>query len=114
MTNLVSNLEILLLNEAIRTNKHMCMDGTFVDCHSEECMYDIDRRVKDAVHARDNCKSQTDARSYYNGILRVLRRQLREVEKEVRKKKLSETKSRRKRLTSPRQTNRILKLSGIL
>tara|TARA_Y100001970_G_scaffold43365_2_gene54034 strand:+ start:531 stop:878 length:348 start_codon:yes stop_codon:yes gene_type:complete len=115
MSDFMSNLELLMLCEASRSNKHMCMDGSFVDCFSLECADDIRHRISDAIHSRDSCKTQTDARSYYNGILRVMRRQLREVEKEIQKRQLSESATRTKRRKlSKDQSNRMLKLSGLI
>ena len=61
---------------------HMCMDGSQVEFGSEECVLDLQDRINDATHSRDSCDIRTDARQHYNGILNVLRRDLRSAKKE--------------------------------
>jgi hypothetical protein len=48
---------------------------------SPECVQDIEVRIDDASVTRDNCPGRTDSREHYNGILRVLRRDLRSAKK---------------------------------
>ena len=113
MKNLQDNIDLLLLYEADKKNLHMQMDGKFVDCHSEACANDLRHRIKDAVYARDSSGTRSDERSYYNGILRVLRRRLREVEKKlVETESLRETKIQTKRRM--KRSSRLMKLAGIL
>lgn len=106
------------LIEAKKSGKHLCLNGRYVSCYSETCKNDLHRRIKDAIHFRDHADCRTDARTYYNGVLRVLRRKLREVERELNKKNLSEVsrglpeKRRERRKITINQ--RILKLSGLL
>lgn len=61
---------------------HRCMDGTEVGFGSDECVADVQMRIEDAVHFRDTCPGRTDARQHYNGVLNVLRRNLRAAQKE--------------------------------
>jgi hypothetical protein len=42
--------------------------------------------MEDAKRTRDLSSTRSDERIYYNGVLRVLRRKIRAVEKELRKK----------------------------
>jgi hypothetical protein len=61
---------------------HRCMNGSTVPFGSDECVSDIELRIDDAAHSRDECSVRTDARQHYNGILNVLRRNLRSAKKE--------------------------------
>ncbi len=61
---------------------HRCMDGTTVPFGSNECVADMQMRIEDAIHFRDACPGRTDSRQHYNGILNVLRRNLRAAKKE--------------------------------
>jgi hypothetical protein len=58
------------------------MDGTMVEFGSDECVADMQMRIEDAVHFRDTCPGRTDSRQHYNGILNVLRRNMRSAKKE--------------------------------
>ena len=46
-----------------------------------DCINDLELRIDDSRHHRDQCDSRTDAREHYNGILKVLRRELRSARK---------------------------------
>jgi len=48
-------------------------------CH--DCINDLELRIDDNRHHRDQCDPRTDAREHYNGILKVLRRELRSARK---------------------------------
>ena len=114
MKNLCDNVDLIFLYEAHKKNLHMRMDGKFVDCHSEECAEDLRRRIKDTSHTRDSSGTRSDERSYYNGVLRVLRRRLREVEKHLSEKSsINETK---KRVSGKKKdaSSRLMKLAWIL
>ena len=106
------------LIEAKKSGKHLCLSGRYVNCYSETCKNDLQRRIKDAIHFRDHADCRTDARTYYNGLLRVLRRKFREVERELNKRQLAEDSRRlpEKRRERRKVTidQRILKLSGLL
>ncbi len=72
-------LEIMSSKE--QPKMHMCMDGSQVKFGSDECVLDIEDRIADATHSRNDCDIRTDARHHYNGILNVLRRDLRSAKK---------------------------------
>ena len=63
-------------------DSHRCMNGATVPFGSNECVSDIELRIDDAAQSRDECSARTDARHHYNGILNVLRRNLRAAKKE--------------------------------
>jgi len=110
--------DVYLLIEAAKGGKHLCMNGRLVNCYSKRCQNDLIMRIEDARHSRDLATTRTDERTFYNGILNILRRKLREVEKELGKKQLSEQfESQRDDLHERRVVNtndRLLKLSGII
>jgi len=60
---------------------YRCFSGSLVPFGSPECITDIAARMADARHTRDACDNRTDKRTYYNGVLKVLRREMREAEK---------------------------------
>lgn len=113
-----SDSDINLLIEQKKSGKHKCLTGRLVNFYSDRAQSDLEKRIADAMHCRDDESHRTDARSYYNGILKVLRRKLRDVNRELAKKALPESLTR-----SPASSNRfdgystdqrILRLSGIL
>ena len=61
--------------------QHRCFGGDIVPFGSDECVADIELRIDDATHQRNGCDVRTDARDYYNGLLKVLRRDLRSANK---------------------------------
>ena len=93
------------------------MNGVMVNCYTEKCRSDISLRIEDAVFSRDTFDPRSDSRTYYNGILRVLRRKLREVEKELKKETLLEEQNDTSRASKERHDitidQRILELSGL-
>ena len=60
---------------------HRCVMGDIVPMSSLECVDDIQLRLDDARLDRDSCAKGTDSRSYYNGLLNVLRKKLRKSQK---------------------------------
>ena len=62
--------------------QHRCFGGDDVPFGSPECVADIEMRIDDATHQRNGCNTRTDSRDYYNGLLKVLRRDLRSANKE--------------------------------
>lgn len=60
---------------------YRCFGGTVVPFGSPECIQDIRMRMDDAVETRDSCDSRTDKRVTYNGLLQMLRRELRAAER---------------------------------
>jgi len=109
---------ISLLVEQKKSGKHKCLTGRVVDFYSERAKSDLEKRINDMVHSRDDESHRSDARSYYNGVLRVLRRKLRDVNRELAKKALPESHSvdllSSKRRSRGSNDQRILRLSGLL
>ena len=60
---------------------HRCVSGDMVSMDSPECVTDLEFRIEDAAADRDACNTRTDARVHYNGLLKVLRRKLRQARK---------------------------------
>ena len=60
---------------------HRCFSGQLVPWGTQECVDDISARMDDARAVRDECDNRTDKRDYYNGVLKVLRRELRDAQK---------------------------------
>ena len=58
--------------------KHRCMNGRSVKVGSKACINDLQKRIDDAVTTRDSCDLRSDARLHYNGLLKILRRKLRQ------------------------------------
>lgn len=111
----IDNIDFILLREAKNKGKHLTMKGKLVDCYSQACLNDLRSRLDDAKHTRDLASTRSDERIYYNGILRVLRRKIRAVEKEMRKQGtlIEERKSRLTGRGGSRAGSRMLRLSGI-
>ena len=108
-----SFVDVVLMQEAINRGKHLTMDGSFVDCHSADCLDDLERRIADAVYVRDLASTRSDERTYYNGVLSVLRRQLRSVRKELQKNEAVKHPLRETRSRSTQSSSRMLRLAGI-
>ena len=60
---------------------HLTMTGKQVPFGCSACIQDIEHRIEDAKSRRDSCEHRTDSREHYNGILKVLRRELRSARK---------------------------------
>tara|TARA_B100000131_G_scaffold322823_1_gene378245 strand:- start:4654 stop:4950 length:297 start_codon:yes stop_codon:yes gene_type:complete len=60
---------------------HRCVSGEMVPMDSPECITDLEFRIEDAAADRDACNTRTDARVHYNGLLKVLRRKLKQSKK---------------------------------
>ena len=60
---------------------HRTMLGKYVPFGCEECVIDLERRIEDACSIRDQLSRRSDAREHYNGVLKVLRRELRRAHK---------------------------------
>lgn len=71
-------------SKVLRENydQHRCFDGALVPFGSNECLEDLYMRKDDATEMRNSCPTRTDKRDYYNGILKVLRRDIRDAQKE--------------------------------
>lgn len=97
-----------LLAEVKKSKKHLTMSGNLVEIGSTACIHDLKNRIDDTVYFRDLCCTRSDERTYYNGVLKVLRRKLREAEKST------ITESVRKRISKSSNSNRVLKMAGII
>lgn len=106
-------LDVVLMQEADSRGKHLTMDGSFVDCRSQECLADLERRIDDMAHARDLATTRSDERTYYNGVLSVLRRRLRNVRREIASQADDKKKLRESTKKTKRDSSRMLKLAGI-
>ena len=60
---------------------YRCFGGSVVPFGSSECIDDIRMRMDDALETRDACDNRTDKRVTYNGLLQMLRRELRAAER---------------------------------
>lgn len=60
---------------------HRCFNGTLVPFGTPECIDDLTARMEDAKEIRNQCDNRTDKRDYYNGVLKVLRREMRDAQK---------------------------------
>ena len=58
--------------------KHICLSGRAVGLGTRSCITDIEKRIDDAIVSRDSCSLRSDARLHYNGLLKILRRKLRQ------------------------------------
>ena len=65
-----------VIAESIDCDQHRCIDGAMIPVESHECYIDVLARIEDARETRDACPMRTDARTHYNGLLKVLRRTL--------------------------------------
>jgi hypothetical protein len=74
-------VEHVLVEIAAEERMHRCFDGSLVAFGSNECLEDLHQRKDDAQDTRNSCNVRTDKRDYYNGVLKVLRRELRDAEK---------------------------------
>ena len=77
----MSNRLIDILTES--AEKHRCMNGRTVGIGTKACISDLERRILDAVANRDSCDMRSDSRLHYNGLLKILRRKLRQSLKAV-------------------------------
>lgn len=59
-------------------DKHRCMNGRSVKLGSTMCLRDLEKRIDDAATSRDSCDIRSGARLHYNGLLKILRRKLRQ------------------------------------
>lgn len=74
-------IEHALVETAEKERMHRCFDGSLVPFGSNECLEDLNQRKEDAHQTRNDCGTRTDKRDYYNGVLKVLRREIRDAEK---------------------------------
>ena len=70
-----------VLNTDTTVEQHRCVNGDIVGIDTPSCIEDLEFRIEDAAADRDVCNTRTDARVHYNGLLKVLRRKLRQSKK---------------------------------
>lgn len=74
-----------IISEVLSTDptveQHRCVTGDMVGIDTPGCIEDLEFRIEDAAADRDACNTRTDARVHYNGLLKVLRRKLRQSKK---------------------------------
>lgn len=109
--------DVIALIEAANSGMHRTIRGKFVKIGTPECKSDIESRIQDISQDRDSSPHGSDARSYYSGVLRVLRRKLREndriMAKELLEKEEKKKKDKQKIRMEESTSSRILKLAGI-
>ena len=76
-------LYMLIKEIAMSTMQHpyRLQSGKMVEFGCPTCINDLERRIDDGRYYRDECDRRSDAREHYNGILKVLRRELRSAHK---------------------------------
>lgn len=114
-----SEEEILHLIEAKSKGMHRCLNGRLVKVGTKTCQQDILKRMEDIHHHRDSSDYGSDARVYFSGVLRILRKKLRENDKlmvpEEQKKKPEKKKLQEGfDSISSEASSRLLRLSGII
>ena len=62
-------------------DQHRTLAGKYVPFGCQKCVDDLETRISDAAERRDSLVHQSDARTHYNGLLKVLRRDLRAARK---------------------------------
>lgn len=73
-----------IINEVVASDKpelHRCLSGDVVTLDSPKCVPDLEFRIDDLSACRDDCHTRSDSRAHYNGMLKVLRRKLRQARK---------------------------------
>jgi len=66
-----------IIVESIVPDEHIMLSGNAVPFGCDECVADIQMRIGDTSRQRDMCPRGTADRSSLNGVLAMLRRQLR-------------------------------------
>jgi hypothetical protein len=74
---LKSRLRSIIREQLGSDRMHQCFGGDQVPFGSPDCLDDLQLRLDDATLSRNSCSIRSDARDYYNGLLKVLRRDMR-------------------------------------
>jgi hypothetical protein len=111
----INESNVLELIESASSGMHRTIRGKYVKIGSQACKNDIEARIEDITHNRNNSGHGSDARSYYSGVLRVLRRKLRETDRILSSKNETKIKKIAEHFDyfSEMEGSRILTLSGI-
>ena len=73
-----------IISEVVKapsSEMHRCLSGDVVTLDSPKCIPDLEFRIDDTKSCRDDCDTRSDARAHYNGMLKVMRRKLRQARK---------------------------------
>jgi hypothetical protein len=73
-----------IISEVVKQNTgemHRCLSGDVVTLDSPKCIPDLEFRIDDTKSCRDDCDTRSDSRAHYNGMLKVMRRKLRQARK---------------------------------
>ena len=114
---IIKENEIQMMIESTKKGMHRTLEGQMVKIGSSECRDDIMRRMDDVGYHRNDQGYGSDARAYFSGVLKVLRRKLREndkvaaVEGESTEAVLEESGTHR---ISEKNADRMLKLAGLI
>lgn len=116
---LVENEDVEMMIESSKKGMHRTMEGQMVRIGSPECRTDILKRMDDMGYHRDDQSYGSDARTYFTGIMKVLRRKLRENDKiaesegaKVQDEVLEEIHESKK--LNEQTADRMLKLAGLI
>ena len=111
-----------MMIESSKKGLHRTLEGEMVKIGSPECRTDILRRMDDVGYSRNDHGYGSDARSYFSGILKVLRRKLRENDKIAAESnqqlevldELDSEKEEENKSIDEHAADRILKLAGLI
>jgi len=80
---MINRLRHLIREIAITTKlrDHKTQSGKIVKFGCPACIDDLEHRIDDNRYYRDQCDHRSDAREHYNGVLKVLRREIRSARK---------------------------------
>jgi len=107
--------QIDILLEVSKRGFHKTLDGGFVKLGTQECHDDLQRRIEDMLHHRNDAEYGSDARSYFSGILRVYRRKMRENDKMMATElAMQPVIEGRKKQDAEKTASRTLRLAGLL
>jgi len=108
----------MLIEQKKKDGQHKCLTGRLVKFYSDRARSDIEKRISDATHSRNEEKMSSAARSHYNGVLKVLRGKLRDINRNLPKDDISEShvvpRTTRRHRRGVLHARRLLKLSGVL
>ena len=119
---LVEKEEVEMMIESSKKGMHRTMEGQMVKIGSSECRADIMKRMDDMGYHRDDQGYGSDARAYFTGVMKILRRKLRENDKvaeaanaEMQNETLEEIHESRRRIRiEENDADRMLKLAGLI
>ena len=117
---IVEKDEAQTIIESSKKGLHRTLEGEMVSIGSPECRADILRRMDDVGYNRDDHGYGSDARSYFSGIMKVLRRKLRENDKVAAEaaaqevEMLEESEDSETKSLNESAADRMLKLAGLI